>query len=134
MNAFLKNKGLIFYIRAVIAFMGIIALVSYVFANKIDTPFVLWTYAIGIIAVVCVVLSEIKPILGIFSMLAPAAFVACFICSFIDNATSFMLYFFGVAQGTGEMGAPNVAFWSTVILFLVCAVAMCVTCFLKENK
>ncbi len=118
-----------FWLATAASVIGLAALIAYTFANKALTGSIAAVYVFGIAGIVCEILSLFVKQYGITAIAAPSAFILCFIFGLIDNATSFMLQAFGVAQGTGEMGAPNGAFWFCMIAFVISALIAAVAAF-----
>lgn len=121
MKAVIPWKKPAFWLFAAAAAIGIASLTAYSFANKAMTGSVAAVYIFGVAGIACEALGVFYNKFAIPAIAAPAAFALCFIFELLDNATSFMLQAFGVAQGTGEMGAPNGAFWFCMVAFLAAA-------------
>lgn len=133
-NEMIKEKGVAFYIYCEVLMLGITGLIFYLFANKAATALVAVTYVIGIFALIVTAVAMYTDFFGILTIIAPALYIAALVVSFIDNATLFALAANGVAQGTGEMGGPNVAFWVCEITILIAGVAAVVGSFFNRDK
>lgn len=91
MKEFIKGRSYAFYIQSVSFILGLIGLLSYIFANKATTGNVTVAYIIGVLALAALLLSILHDFYGICSIIAPALFVAAALFAFIDNATPFAL-------------------------------------------
>ncbi len=123
-----------FCLAAAVSVIGLAAIIAYTFANKAMTASIAAVYIFGVVGIACELLSVFRNWYGLPAIAAPSAYVLCFIFALIDNATAFMLQAFGVAQGTGEMGAPNGAFWFCMIGFVIAAVGAVVAAFFSQTN
>lgn len=134
MKEFFKNKGVSFWISLIAALVGLVGVFSYIGANVIETSLVQMCYILAILGVISLAVSTVWDCKGFLSILAPALFIAVIVTIFYDNATTYMLAFWGVAQGTGEMGGPNAALYLTSISYVLSALAGIVACFFEKKR
>ena len=127
-------KSPAFWLSVASAAVAVAALIAYSFANKAVTGSIAAVYIFGVVGIACEALAVIRRWFAVPAIAAPAAFILCFVFGLIDNATSFMLQAFGVAQGTGEMGAPNGAFWFCMVAFIVAAVIASAAAFFPQTQ
>lgn len=134
MIKFFQNRGIGFWLAFVAAVVTIAAAAVYPFANNAKTGLIAVSYVLLAVGVGATVASFFTDFYGVLAMLPAGAYMGAFISALFDNTTAFALQFNGVAQGEGEMGAPNTAFWLCLALLVLASALAAASCFFRREK